>query len=150
SLSASVEGCGMASEKSAGAVVYRVTEDGNRVYLLLQPARGKPWGFPKGKLDAGETEEAAARREIAEEAGLTSVGLDPTFRHAVHYIYRRGRSLIRKEVVYFLARTATNEVHLSTEHVAYRWAAIDDALELVVFENARAILRKADDYLQTQ
>ncbi|HEY3417510.1 MAG TPA: NUDIX domain-containing protein [Armatimonadota bacterium] len=140
----------MASEKSAGAVVYRVTGDGNLVYLLLQPSRGKPWGFPKGKIDAGETEEEAARREIAEEAGLMPVDLDPTFRHVVHYVYRRGRSLIRKEVVYFLARTSVSDVHLSFEHVASRWADLDAALDLVVFENARAILRKADDFLQRQ
>lgn len=33
------------------------------------------WLFPKGKLDEGETDEEAARREIEEETGLTDLEL---------------------------------------------------------------------------
>lgn len=137
----------MAIEKSAGAVIYRVTEDGNLLFLLLQPATGKPWGFPKGKLNPGESEEESARREIAEEAGLREIDLDPKFRHVVHYTYRRGRTLIKKEVVYFLARAATPEVCLSWEHIAFCWVSFDEALRLVVFENARETLRKVKKFL---
>jgi 8-oxo-dGTP pyrophosphatase MutT (NUDIX family) len=137
----------MAREKSAGAVVYRVTEDGNLLYLLLQPAPGKPWGFPKGKLDKGETEEQAARREISEEAGLPAVEFETNFRHVVHYTYRRGRSVVRKDVIYFLAQTMTAEVRISWEHSAYRWATVEDALDLVVYENAQEVLRQAHEHL---
>jgi 8-oxo-dGTP pyrophosphatase MutT (NUDIX family) len=137
----------MAVEKSAGAVVYRKTEDGKVMYLLLQPAPGKPWGFPKGKIDAGETERQAAVREISEEAGLPPVTLDPTFRHVVHYTYRRGRQMVKKDVVYFLARTDTAEIRISWEHVAFRWAALADALTLVAYDNARDTLRAADAFL---
>lgn len=137
----------MAIEKSAGAVVYRETVDGNLLFLLLKPAPGKPWGFPKGKLDPGETEEDAARREIAEESGLTDIELDLNFRLIIHYHYRRGRTIIKKSVVYFVARTYTADVHISGEHVDYRWAGIDEALEMVVYENARETLQKAYEYL---
>ncbi len=137
----------MAVEKSAGAVIYRVTEDGSLMYLLLQPAPGKPWGFPKGKLDAGENERQAAVREISEEAGLPAVQLDPHFRHAVHYTYRRGRQLIKKDVTYFLARAHTADVRISWEHVAFRWATLDDALTLVAYDNARDTLHAADAFL---
>lgn len=133
----------MAVEKSAGAVVYRVTEDGNLLFLLLQPAPGKPWGFPKGKLDSGENEEQAARREIWEESGLAEVELDPGFLHVVHYVYRRGRVLIKKDVTYFLARVYTAEVKISWEHVQYRWATLEEARTLVIYENARATLDQA-------
>ena len=137
----------MITEKSAGAVVYRNVGDGARLYLLLQPAPGKPWGFPKGKLDPGETDAEAARREIAEEAGLTELTVDPDFRHVVHYFYHRGRVTVKKDVVYFLARVDTDEIHISWEHVAYRWVALEDAWDLVSFENTRDTLRKADDHL---
>ena len=138
----------MVKEQSAGAIVYRITEDGNIVYLLLQATAGKPWGFPKGKLNAGETDEAAARREIAEEAGLERLTFDDDFRRVVHYHYRRGRALVRKEVIYFLTRAESPEVHLSWEHVAYQWAPRDEALELVHYENARELLRKAHLHLE--
>ena len=137
----------MATEKSAGAVVYRVTEDGNLLYLFLQAAPGKPWGFPKGKVDEDETNEQAARREITEEAGLRHVDFDPDFQHVVHYVYRRGRSLVKKDVVYFLARADTAMVHISWEHVAYQWATLEDGLQLVIYENARETLRKAHEHL---
>jgi len=138
----------MVKEQSAGAIVYRITEDGRVVYLLLQAAIGKPWGFPKGKLDEGETDEAAARREIAEEAGLEHVILDDDFRHVVHYNYRRGRVLVKKEVIYFLARINSLEVHLSWEHVAFLWVSLHEALDLVHYENARELLRKAHRHLE--
>ena len=140
----------MIKEKSAGAVLYRVTEDGNIMYLLLQATTGKPWGFPKGKLDAGETEEEAARREITEEAGLQHFAFAPDFRLVVRYNYRHGRAPVKKEVVYFLARAESAEIYLSSEHVAYRWASVQDALELVHYENARELLRKAHRYLETR
>lgn len=137
----------MVKEQSAGAVIYRVMEDGSYCFLLLQSAPGKPWGFPKGKLNRGESEAEAARREIAEETGLQAIELDPVFRHSIHYVYRRGRVLVEKDVTYFLARALTPEVHISWEHVAFRWATLEDSLDLVVFENARETLQRANRQL---
>jgi len=138
----------MVKERSAGAIVYRITEDGNIVYLLLQATAGKPWGFPKGKLNPGETDEIAARREIAEEAGLEHLIFDDDFRHLVQYNYRRGRALVKKEVIYFLTRAESPEVRLSWEHVAFMWSPLQEALELVHYENARELLRKAHKHLE--
>jgi bis(5'-nucleosidyl)-tetraphosphatase len=137
----------MVKEHSAGAVIYRISEDGTYRFLLLQPAPGKPWGFPKGKLHRDENEEEAARREIAEETGLQSVELDATFRYVIHYLYRRGRLLVEKDVTYFLVRVDTSDVQLSWEHVAYRWATLEDSLDLVVFENARETLQRTYRHL---
>jgi 8-oxo-dGTP pyrophosphatase MutT (NUDIX family) len=124
-------------------VIYRLTEDGTVLFLLLQPAPGKPWGFPKGKLDRGETDEQAARREVREETGLCDLTFDPAFRHAIHYHFRRGHGVVRKEVSYYLARADADTVRISSEHVAYRWATYRDARELVVFDNARDTLHDA-------
>ena len=57
----------MSSEiEAAGGVVVR---DDGRVALVHRP-RYDDWTLPKGKLDAGETFEEAALREVEEETGL--------------------------------------------------------------------------------
>ena len=68
------------AKRSAGLVVYRI-RDGGLELLLAHPGgpywEGKDlgaWSLPKGELDEGEDEQAAARRELAEETGLSIEG----------------------------------------------------------------------------
>jgi bis(5'-nucleosidyl)-tetraphosphatase len=133
----------MIKERSAGAVIYRRDEHGIPWYLLLQAAPMKAWGFAKGKFNPGESERAAARREIHEEAGLDGVTFDPTFRHMVHYQFRRGNTTVKKTVVYFLTEVSTDAVQLSDEHVAFQWARLEEALHLVGFTSAKELLTRA-------
>jgi len=48
---------------------------------------GGYWEFPKGKLEPGETDEAAAHRELKEETGL-EVTLIPDFKETITYRFR--------------------------------------------------------------
>jgi len=66
--------------RSAGILLYRRREEALEV-LLAHP--GGPfwtrrddgaWTIPKGLVDAGETVEAAARREFLEELGAEAIG----------------------------------------------------------------------------
>jgi predicted NUDIX family NTP pyrophosphohydrolase len=68
------------AKKSAGLLMYRV-RDGRLEVLLVHP--GGPywtrkdagaWFIPKGEVDAGEDEAAAAIREFNEETGLVAKG----------------------------------------------------------------------------
>ena len=57
---------------SASVVLIPIEEDG-RVVIVKQyraPLDRETWEFPAGRLDEGETAEAAARRECEEEIGL--------------------------------------------------------------------------------
>jgi 8-oxo-dGTP pyrophosphatase MutT (NUDIX family) len=40
---------------------------------LVKSVNSGSWLFPKGKIEEGETDEQAARREIAEETGITDL-----------------------------------------------------------------------------
>lgn len=55
-------------------VVAAALIDADGRVLVQQRPPGKPmaglWEFPGGKIDAGETPEAALRRELAEELGI--------------------------------------------------------------------------------
>ena len=45
--------------------------------LLVRSSYRTAWGFPGGGIRRGETPDAAARRELAEEIGLAATRLDP-------------------------------------------------------------------------
>jgi 8-oxo-dGTP pyrophosphatase MutT (NUDIX family) len=53
---------------TAGGVVLN-----GRGEVLVVNQRGNSWSLPKGHVDPGEDDLAAARREIAEESGITDL-----------------------------------------------------------------------------
>jgi 8-oxo-dGTP pyrophosphatase MutT (NUDIX family) len=56
--------------QAAGDVIVRHTPRGEiQVPLVHRPHR-EDWTFPKGKLEAGESHERCALREVEEETGL--------------------------------------------------------------------------------
>jgi len=55
---------------SCGGLVWRLHENKVQVLLIKQFAHKERWGIPKGHIDAGETLEECAVREIREEAGV--------------------------------------------------------------------------------
>jgi len=59
----------MKIETSAGGVVYRKVN--NKVeFLVVQHSGHHRWVLPKGWIDAGETKEQTALREVKEEGGV--------------------------------------------------------------------------------
>jgi len=64
---------------------------------------GGTWEFPGGKIEDGEEPEAAARRELREETGLTANDLEPLIVFVHDYPDRRLRFHA------FVAREATGE-----------------------------------------
>jgi 8-oxo-dGTP pyrophosphatase MutT (NUDIX family) len=128
--------------RAAGIVLYRRAPGGPR-FLLLKTSKGGHWSPPKGHLEAGETDREAALRETHEEAGLAPRALDPRFaREIVYDLTKRGRR-VRKSVVYFLGEAEEGEVLLSSEHVAFRWAPVDEAMALIAFDNLRDVIDEA-------
>ena len=66
-------------ETSAGGLVLDGTDMAARAALIGRlDRRGRlRWSLPKGHVEAGETNEAAAIREVAEETGITGRVLAP-------------------------------------------------------------------------
>ena len=58
----------MKHEKSCGAICYTREEGAPRV-LVICHRYGGHWAFPKGHVEAGESEEETAMREVREETG---------------------------------------------------------------------------------
>ena len=139
----------MLLERSAGAVVFSIKYSVNVFFLLLRYSAGH-WDFPKGNIEDGEDEVQAACREIREETGIENVVFLEGFNKKVEYNYRRHRNVIHKEVVFFLAKTDSQRVILSNEHIAYSWTDFDSALAKLTYMTAKDILVKAQDYLKSR
>ena len=134
-------------ERSAGAVVFVPSAEGPE-YLLLRYGAGY-WGFPKGHVEAGETDVQAAQREVMEETGIPvpQQKLLDGFEDDTDYKFRRGSILVEKDVRFFLIESGTREVKLSHEHSGYAWLPYGPALERVSFEGPRRILQAAHSFI---
>ncbi|MEN2974675.1 MAG: NUDIX domain-containing protein [Candidatus Caldarchaeales archaeon] len=137
----------MIRERSAGAVVYHLSNLNTRIeYLLLHYDAGH-WDFPKGAIESGEHEIDTVRREVWEETGIDNVEIIPNFRKEITYFYKKLGELVRKEVIFYLARSATKEVRLSYEHKGYIWLEYPEAMRKLTFKTARNVLEAAHIYL---
>ena len=135
----------MPKEKSCGAIVFKKQKEGIK-YLLLHYGAGH-WDFPKGRQEKNEKEEQTALREIKEETGIEGIEFTDGFREAISYFYKQGKETFFKEVVFFLAQSATDEVKLSSEHIGYAWLGYDNAYKKLTFNNAKELLRKVNQFL---
>jgi len=118
------------AKRAAGAVVFRRTERGARLLLLRAY---KNWDFPKGLIEPGETELDAARRECAEETGITDLDFPFGDAHKDTLAYAGG-----KVARYFLAETGAVEITLPVspglgrpEHHEWRWVSFEEAEDLL-------------------
>jgi 8-oxo-dGTP pyrophosphatase MutT (NUDIX family) len=136
-------------EVSAGGIVFRRTPVGVR-FLLIRDSY-KNWGFPKGHLEADESPDAAAVREVHEETGLARLALRSPI-EVIDWKFRfRGR-LVHKVCHFYLIEAEHGQPRpLRREGItACRWLTFDDAVALVSYENARAVLARARDMLEPQ
>jgi 8-oxo-dGTP pyrophosphatase MutT (NUDIX family) len=119
---------------------------GGRVFLLLD--YGHFWDYPKGHVENGEDDLAAALRELSEETGITDATLVEGFRHELSYFFRDKKSrLIRKSVVFFLARARPGKIKISHEHAGGEFLPYAAALKRLTYPNAKAALKAAEAFL---
>lgn len=144
----------MRFERSAGAVAYRRRGRTVLIFFLLDPFH--KWAVTKGHIDPGETDEAAAVRELGEEAGMS--GLVEGDLGTIVLKFRRKNVAIRKTVHYFLVHVPWNSrVNLQKrkdgkgEHFyGFRWVPAKRAENVSDYENMRPIIRKALDILDAK
>lgn len=129
-------------ELSAGGAVVR---DGDVIVVVpvkRDANRRRVLALPKGHLDKGETDEAAATREVSEETGVQAELIDKL--GDVEYTYeRRGRRRAKRVAFYlFEYRSGSLEDHDHEIEVA-RWMPLERAADELTYAGEREMVRRA-------
>ena len=138
-------------QTSAGGVAYRVRDGVTEVALISVRSRkagaGTRWQLPKGIVEPDEPPEAAAVREVREEAGIACTLVAPI--ETIEYWYvatERDGSRVRfhKRVHFFLFRYESGDVADHDHEVEEaRWVEIAEAERMLEFTNERKVVAKA-------
>lgn len=132
-------------ERSAGVVLFCLDRN-ERKYLLLHYIEGH-WGLPKGHVEVGETDMQACIRELKEETGIDGFEKISGFEKTINYTLVRDGIPRGKDVIFFLGKTDIEKIVLSHEHQDYRWASVEEALKQITYDNAKRVLKSAEEFL---
>jgi len=103
---------------------------------------GVSWTLPKGTPHHGETREATALREVAEETGLEVRITGPL--PSIEYTFVQRGTRIHKTVHYFLMAPIGGDLgRHDHEFARVRWVDFSDASGLLTFETERALVAEA-------
>jgi len=135
------------NQVSSGGVVVR--DVGRLEVCLIRPvpkpeSRRPVWALPKGGIEAGETHEDAALREIREETGIEGV-IQADLGSIDYWFYSsRDGSRVHKTVHFFLVRGTGGDTSLHDAEVdEAAWLDVEAALDRMTYPNERQMVRKA-------
>jgi bis(5'-nucleosidyl)-tetraphosphatase len=146
-------------ERSAGVIPFRREPERGLLYLVLHSAtvrnpRAK-WEFPKGGMEAGETQRETAAREFSEETSLTLWDFREGFERSLSYTYvRRGRKVLKTVTYYLVEVSDPGPPTRSIEHVEdpfghwFYWGTFDQVTHLLYHAKIRQVFAEADAWLR--
>jgi 8-oxo-dGTP diphosphatase len=127
-------------------VVFGFDEGELKVLLIergLEPFKGR-WALPGGFVRVEETLDAAARRELAEEAGLSNVFLEQLYTFGT--VDRDPRERVVSVAYYALVKLSEHAAKAATDAANARWFPVSEVPKLA-FDHA-AILETAIERLK--
>jgi 8-oxo-dGTP pyrophosphatase MutT (NUDIX family) len=132
-------------EVSAGGLVLRRRES---AYDALLIGRGTPriWTLPKGHVEARESHEQAALREVREETGCW--GEIVTKLNDISYWFYLNHLKHKKSVTFYLMRYLSGDTANHDHEVdEARWFDVAAAKRSLKYVNEKRLIDMAQDYL---
>lgn len=121
---------------TVGALIYNARGE---VLMIHTHKWSNLWGIPGGKIKPNEASDAALRREVLEETGLTLDSIQfemvqdciqpPEFYKKAHFL-----------LLNYTAKTSQEQVVLNEEAEEYRWVSIDEALTMPLNTPTRILI----------
>ena len=120
---------------AGGGIVFNPNQE------LLFIFRRKKWDLPKGKLDAGETIEACAVREVQEETGIQNVVIRKYFDTTYHVYEEVGKKILKKTVWFVMDADDNQSLMPQTEEDIEELAWLPESVWDKVVENTFPSIR---------
>jgi 8-oxo-dGTP pyrophosphatase MutT (NUDIX family) len=121
----------MKTEKSCGAVIFN---DEDKVLIVKHNAGH--WDFPKGHMEAGETETQNAIREVKEETNI-DIEIISDKKYEINYKIG-GRK--KKKVIFFIAKAISFDLkNQENEIISCEWIDKDKVLDKLTYDNVKQV-----------
>lgn len=99
------------------------------------------WSLPKGHLEAGESAEQAAVREVCEETGIQGAIVEPLGTIDFWFVAEGRR--IHKTVHHFVMRATGGSINADDPEVAtVEWFPLDQIESLLAYADERRLIRR--------
>jgi ADP-ribose pyrophosphatase YjhB (NUDIX family) len=128
---------------AAGGVVVR--RDGPKLYVAFAREADFPgYVLPKGGVDDGETEEQAARREIAEEIGISELKLLADLGVRERLNFQKKRWVITRYYLYQTDQVRGTPLDAVKHYTGATWFPLDELPDILWPEQKQLIESNRD------
>jgi ADP-ribose pyrophosphatase YjhB (NUDIX family) len=136
-------------ETSAGGLVVDDSNAAHPVGAVIgrRDRRGRLlWSLPKGHIEAGESAEQAAVREVTEETGI--IGRIVGRLGTIDFWFMAEGRRVHKTVHHYLLRAEGGELSdADVEVAAVAWVPLDEIAGRLAYEDERALLVRVPQIL---
>jgi tRNA nucleotidyltransferase (CCA-adding enzyme) len=130
--------------KSCGVVAFKRIN--NEIYYLIIKQTNNDYGFPKGRIEANESELDTAIRELKEETNI-EVNIIDNFRVQIEYKVNNNI----KKVVYFLGECINENIIVQEQEVLFaKFLSFNEALDIITYNDTKNVLIEANKYINKE
>ncbi len=136
-------------EVSAGGIVFRRQEGEQPRYLLIRDSYDN-WGFPRVTWRTGSHRRMRPDERQRKRRASIALSLQGPIRVIDWHFRFRGRH-IHKYCHFFLFESPDGDAspQLAEGITACQWRTLDEALDVLSYDNARGVLKRAGEMVRT-